>query len=252
MSEIIFTNKSMDQVLRESSVVEVDETSLARGRTSREILNRLLVDLEIKGNHKKDFYKDLLRSLLSQLKLTHFDDKGDSVEVKLHHGRPDRATAKKFHENNIILPYMTVSLTRVETGKLGGRTNDTIVDYSWWNNSTNRAERIISRPDIPVKLNYTLSLWTKYISDMESLSEALRSKFLPAMLLRTRESNQIKAFLSSETDISKLEVADKEDRVIQKTFNISLECFIPSPKYKITSTGKIEQFNAEIGLDEKS
>ena len=41
-------------------------------------------------------------------------------------------------------------------------------------------------------------------------------------------------------------LADREDRILQKTFTISVETYIKSPQYKITSTGKIEEVNAEI------
>lgn len=250
MSEIIFPTKSINEYLAKSQVTEVD-VSTRRGRTSRELLNNLISEIEKTSNYKNEFYKQVLRGFLSQINLHHYNEDGEIVDVLLHHGRPDRVTAKKFFENNIVLPYSTISLVRVEKDAKKGRTDDMVLDYSWWNVSTNRAERIVSRPDVPVKLTYALNIWTKYISHMEALSESLRRNFNPALLLKLPQTNQAKAYLANETDLSKLEVADKEDRVVQKSFGITLEAFIPSPMYKITSTGKIEEFNAEVGFKEK-
>ena len=54
------------------------------------------------------YYKEVLRSLLSSIKLAYIDDQANYKEVKLHHGRQERLVAKKFQENNLILPYSTV------------------------------------------------------------------------------------------------------------------------------------------------
>lgn len=251
MSEIIFTGKSINEYLARTRVTESDEISTPKGRTSRELINNLISEMEKNSNYKNEFYKSVLRAFLSQIKLFHYNEDGEIVDVLLHHGRPDRLTAKKFYENNIVLPYSTISLVRVEKDDKKGRTNDMFVDYSWWNVDTNRAERIVSRPEVPVRLTYSLNLWTKYISHMEALAESVRRNFNPALLLKLPQTPIAKAYLSNETDLSKLEVADKEDRVVQKSFGITLEAFIPSRKFKITSTGKIEEFNAEIGFDEK-
>jgi len=70
-------------------------------------------------------------------------------------------------------------------------------------------------------------------------------KFNPSLNLITPFSEVVKSFLTSETDASTAEVGDKEDRLIRKTFTLSVEAYIPSPKFKVTSTGKIEYFNTE-------
>jgi hypothetical protein len=65
------------------------------------------------------------------------------------------------------------------------------------------------------------------------------------MNLKTSFSEVVKSFLTAETDASVTEVGDKEDRLIRKTFTVTVEAYIPSPKFKVTNTGKIEYFNTE-------
>ena len=50
------------------------------------------------------YYKEVLRSLLSSMRVNYLDDQGDYKDVKIHHGRQERIIAKKFQENNLILP----------------------------------------------------------------------------------------------------------------------------------------------------
>ena len=95
---------------------------------------------------------------------------------------------------------------------------------------------------------YTLSVWAKYVSDLDQIAATLRSQFNPDLILETPYANNVKAFLAEESDISAVEVGDKEDRLIQKTFNINVESYIQSPRFKVTSTGKIIQVNTEIWI----
>ena len=56
------------------------------------------------------------------------------------------------------------------------------------------------------------------------------------------------AFLDMESDNSTVESSDRQDRVIRRTFKVKLEAYIPNPKFLITSTGEIEEFNSETTL----
>jgi hypothetical protein len=60
------------------------------------------------------------------------------------------------------------------------------------------------------------------------------------------DTNVLKAYLSKEEDISKTDVGDKEERLVRKTFTVSVEGYIPSPKFLLTNTGKIIHINTEI------
>jgi hypothetical protein len=191
-------------------------------------------------------YKEMLRSLLSEIQLGYINDDSEYVKIKLHHGRQERAVAKKFQENNIVLPYSTIFQAGVLSDDGKRRYRDVLLYNSVWDDKAQRAERVVSLCDVPIISQYTLSVWAKYVSDLDQIAATLRSQFNPDLILQTPYANNIKAFLAEESDISSVEVGDKEDRLIQKTFNINVESYIQSPRFKVTSTGKIIQVNTEI------
>ena len=193
-------------------------------------------------------YKEILRSLLAELRLGYVNDDSEYIKLKLHHGRQERAVAKKFQENNIILPYSTIFQSGVASDDPKRRQRNVLMYNSVWNDETQRAERVVSLCDVPIISEYTLSVWSKYVSDIDQISATLRSQFNPDLILETSYSNNIKAFLTEESDISAVEVGDKEDRLIRKSFTINVESYIQSPRFKVTSTGKIVQVNTEIWL----
>ena len=193
-------------------------------------------------------YKEILRSLLAELRLGYVNDDSEYIKLKLHHGRQERAVAKKFQENNIILPYSTIFQSRVASDDPKRRQRNVLMYNSVWNDETQRAERVVSLCDVPIISEYTLSVWSKYVSDIDQIAATLRSQFNPDLILETSYSNNIKAFLTEESDISAVEVGDKEDRLIRKSFTINVESYIQSPRFKVTSTGKIVQVNTEIWL----
>jgi hypothetical protein len=66
------------------------------------------------------------------------------------------------------------------------------------------------------------------------------------MNVPTKYSTLAKAFITSEEAVGSMTANDKDDRIIKKTINITLRTYIPSPKFIVTSTGQIEEFNIEI------
>ena len=92
---------------------------------------------------------------------------------------------------------------------------------------------------------YQLNVWTKYMSDMDQILEQVRLKFNPEMEVPTKFSTLTKGLIDTEENIGKLSAGDKEDRVLQKTINITVRTYIPSPKFLVTSTGEIEKFLIE-------
>ena len=108
--------------------------------------------------------------------------------------------------------------------------------------------RIVSLADRPVTIQYNINIWTKYMEDMDQLSQQVRAEFNPSIQLNTNFSKDSKVFLSAETNNYSFSVADKEDRIIRKTFVVSVETYIKNPDYLITSSGKIEEFNLDTEL----
>lgn len=217
--------------------------------TANEKMKRQVDEFMSQHVDTNTFYKDVLRGILSQVKLSYVDEQGSHKELSLHHGRQERAIAKKFQENNIILPYATVFQSLVEEDKNKRRYEPVLVYRSLWNAKTNKAERIVNYPDVPVSLNYTLSLWCKYVSDIDQISANIRSRFNPHLIVKMPETQVMKCFLAEETDRSVVDVNDKEDRLIRKEFTIKVECYLPSPKFLVTNTNQIRKIQNIIEID---
>tara|TARA_R110002167_G_scaffold23249_1_gene82635 strand:- start:307 stop:564 length:258 start_codon:yes stop_codon:yes gene_type:complete len=83
------------------------------------------------------------------------------------------------------------------------------------------------------------------MADMDQILEQIRLKFNPEMQVPTKFSTLAKSYILSEDDVAPVTASDKEDRVIKKSINLVLRTYIPSPKFLITSTGKITQFKVE-------
>tara|TARA_R110000803_G_scaffold61671_2_gene121639 strand:- start:1643 stop:2335 length:693 start_codon:yes stop_codon:yes gene_type:complete len=197
-------------------------------------------------NMATSIYKEILRGLLSQIKLGFIDDQSNFTNVKIAHGRQERTVAKKFQENNLVLPFSTVYQSAVTQDDDKRRFKEVLVTSSKWNDETQRAERIVGYSDVPIKAEYTLSVWTKYVSDMDQLSASIRLGFNPHKLIVTPFSEETKAYLNEEADMSTTEAPDREDRLLKRNFTITIEGYIPSPTFKITNTGKIIHLNTEI------
>ena len=220
------------------------------GRSSRTLMSQLISVMDDDSSFKQDYYKELLRTLLGQVKINFINDQDQRVDVKIHHGRQDRLVGKMFQENNLILPYATVYQSGVENDINRMRSNQSLIYRSVWDENKQRALRIVSLADVPVKLTYKLSVWARYIGDMDQISASVRSKFHPDIILQTPHSHVTKAYLSNEEDDGSVDARDREDRLIRKSFDIVIETFIPQPEYLVTSTGKIEKFTTEVDVDE--
>ena len=64
-------------------------------------------------------------------------------------------------------------------------------------------------------------------------------------MIKNSYTNVAQAYIDVETDNSTVEVDDRKERVIRRTLSVKLEGYIPNPKFLITSTGEIEEFNAD-------
>lgn len=207
-------------------------------------INKMLSDMKMSSV----FYKEILRSLLSSMNLSYIDDQSEYKEVKLHHGRQERTIAKKFQENNLILPYSTIYQSSVSEDDVKRRAWGVLQMSKKWDDATQRAQRVVSYVDIPVKLEYTLSIWSKYISHLDQLSAQIRSKFNPHKNLTIKDTNILKCYLLLEEDISRTDIADKEERLLRKTFTLEVQGYIPSPKFLLTNTGKITNLNTDFWI----
>jgi len=80
------------------------------------------------------------------------------------------------------------------------------------------------------------------------MSEQMHLKFHPSIRIVTSYNKYSQGFLVQETDQSSVDLGDKEDRVLRRSYSFKLQTYIPSPQFLLTSTGKIETFNTELEL----
>ncbi len=192
-------------------------------------------------------YKESLRSMIASFNdIGYFNSEDDFVEIKCIHGNAERAIAKLKQENNIILPIISVSQTISNNDDERRRYESVLVHEKFFDKEKHRAVRVLSLSPRPVNISYQVNVYTKYMADMDQILEQIRLKFNPEMNVPTEYSTLAKAFLESEEAAGSMTANDKEDRVIKKTLNVVLRTYIPSPKFLVTSTGEIEEFNIEI------
>ena len=164
------------------------------------------------------------------------------------HGNPERIVAKLKQEDNIILPIITVTQTTSDNDDKRRRYMPLLINERWWDTKKARAFRLLSFVPRPININYNINFWCKYRADIDQLLEQARLNFNPEADVNTPFSTRTKAYIVGEEDNSEASVGDTSDRVVKKTLTITVETYVPSPKFLITSTGKIETFNVLAGL----
>jgi hypothetical protein len=194
-------------------------------------------------------YRESLRSMIASFNdIGYISAEDEFKPVKCLHANAERAIAKLKQEENIILPMLTISQTTSSNDDARRRQESVLVNEKYWDKEKNRAFRVLSLAPRPVDISYTLNVWCKYNADMDQILEQVRLKFNPDMNVPTEFSTIAKASIERENAVGSEVAGDKEDRVIQKSFDIVLKTYVPNPKFLVTSTGKIEEFKTEITL----
>jgi len=197
-------------------------------------------------NNISHIYKELLRAMIAAFSDVGYISSEDKfIHTKCVHANAERTVAKLKEDNNVILPILSIAQTVSNNDKERRRTENLLVHEKYWDPEKARAFRILSFAPRAVNVMYQLNVWTKYMSDMDQILEQVRLKFNPEMEVPTKFSTLTKGLIDTEENIGKLDAADKEDRILQKTINITVRTYIPSPKFLVTSTGEIEKFLIE-------
>tara|TARA_R100001460_G_scaffold10649_4_gene25195 strand:+ start:1599 stop:2252 length:654 start_codon:yes stop_codon:yes gene_type:complete len=188
-------------------------------------------------------YKESLRSMLHAFgNMFYIDGNGDRIKVNCSYGNPERIAGKLKADNTLILPMLTIVESQSTPDRSRGRYQN-IINESVWDEKKRRAQRVLSLPPRPVNITYEVNIWCKYKADMDILRSNIYSMFSPDLQLTTKYSDHSKAFIESERDIGNASVEDRADRILQKSISISLETYIPSPRFLFTNTGEIKEFN---------
>ena len=242
------------------SFSEVPVSSIGPSDGGTILLNKKLRDtmfkMERRFGHKmaktqETLYKQTLREMIAffnGFKYINSEDK--LVSVHCIHANPERAVAKLMQEDNIILPIISISQTTSDDDNKRRRYDPIIVHEVVWDEDTQRAKRIISFAPRPVNIAYEAHIWTKYKANMDQLIEQIRSRFNPSIFVPTIHNDITEAFLVEESDASTIEAGDKEERILRRTFSISVETYLPATRYLYTNSGQIEEFNVGVGIQE--
>lgn len=191
-------------------------------------------------------FKDILRELkkvFSQVKYR--NPAGEIVGLKAIHGTPDRITSELQRDRNLILPLISIQHTGEENDDARRRTDAQIIPITTFNSKTRRYMRILTLAPRPININYKINIWVKNMEEFDQITAQIYSKFNPALNIRIPTQFKTQAYLGEVKDISVTNTGDREDRVLRKEFNISVETYIPTGKYLFTNTGQIERVNID-------
>lgn len=203
------------------------------------------------GMFSQKVFKDTLRFLINTFNKVHFIDRNNnSIQIKCFHANQERAFAKSFVGDNITLPVITVSESNTENAPDRARYGSLLLHDIYWHRVQQRAIRTLSLVPTPVTINYSVNIWAKYREDLDQIREYILTIFNPDLEIETKHNGKIKSFITGESDVEQAEAADKDDRILKKNFSISVETYIPNPRFLYTSTGKIESLNYEIELED--
>ncbi len=195
-------------------------------------------------------YKESLRGMIHTFgNLYYVDGNGNRILVNTSHGSPERIVGRLKADNTLVLPLITVVESQTEDDRDKSRYQNVIIEKCW-DPKKRRAVRILSLPPRPIKISYDVNIWCKYKSDMDMLRSNIFYMFSPDLEIATKYSSHNKAFITNERDVGSLVAQDTGDRVIQKTIGITLETYLPTPKFQVTNTGEITEFFAEVDIDE--
>jgi len=187
-------------------------------------------------------YKESLRSMLHTFgNMYYLDGNSNRIKVNCSHGNPERIAGRIKSDNTLVLPMLTIVETQTVSDPERMR-YQSIVSETEWDPDKRRATRVLSLPPRPINITYEINVWAKYKADMDMLRSSIFSLFSPDLNVETQFSVHNKAFINSEREVGTVTAADTSDRVLQKSISVTLETYIPSPKFFFTNTGEIKEF----------
>ena len=229
-----------------TSAIESYTSRNRRWDTREGDIRKLMYKMTSTESTISHLYKDSLRAMIASFNdVSYINSEDKLIDIKCIHANAERAIAKLKEENNTILPILSIAQTVSDNDPQRQKNESLLVNEKYWDKEKHRAIRVLSFAPRAVNIRYNLHIWSKYMANMDQILEQVRLKFNPEMQVPTKYSTIAKAFIESEEDVGSADAADKTDRVLKKTLNVVLRTYIPSPKFLITSTGKIERFNVE-------
>jgi hypothetical protein len=219
---------------------------------SNNVLQEILEKTRLSsGMYVQKVYKETLRDLISIFSNVYYIDRNNNpIKVTCFHANQERAIAKIRAKQNITLPVISVGETTSANSDARRRYSPILVHDVIFDKKKNRAIRLLSMAPRPVDIDYQINIWATYKQDLDQLREYVFLMFNPDLEIKTKDSIMTKAFLLSESEAGNQEADDTKDRILQKSLTIRVETYLPNPKFLYTSTGKIEEFNYDLEIDE--
>lgn len=189
-------------------------------------------------------YKESLRQMIATFSnLYYIDGNGNRIKVDCSHGNAERIAGRLKNENNIVLPFITISEVDSSRDEKRERYSPLLLQDVYWDQDKRRATRVLSLAPRAVNISYEINIWCKYKADLDMLRSSIFSLFNPELVVPTNHSRETRAYLNRERSVGSVIASDTKDRVLQKTIDVTLQTYIPSPKFFFTNTGQIEEFN---------
>jgi len=233
------------------TIIETDVSSstYSEGRSTRAIIKSILENTSKQQHDVSFLFRETLKAIKELFSgLKYIDSDSSVIDIRCIHGNPERTIAKLKQDNNIILPVISVVQTSSEEDSERRRPRNVILYNKVWSETKQRAYRVISLVPKAVNILYDVNVWTKYKSDLDQISEQMHLKFHPSVKVVTSFNDETQGFLVQETDQSSVDLGDKEDRILRRSYSFKVQTYIPHPQYLMTSTGKLEKFNTEVEL----
>jgi len=199
-----------------------------------------------------DFFREYTQFLIKELESISIVDGEGKInrDIEVFYANPERAVAKLKEERNLQLPVISVAIDDIDDDPERRRTNYNLEIETVFDKESQRYKRIVGIAPKAVKLTFLINFWAKYIEDLNQMMETLQMKFNPALDFRTKFSDSIKGFVSNVSDNSSTSIGDKEDRVLRKIVQVTVDTYVPSRRYLYSSTGEIQPVNFEYEIKE--
>jgi len=219
------------------------------------IIREWLNDLErnatkVKSETIRETIKALQTIFSSKLLIIRID--GTEQLVDCIPGNQERVIAALRNvDRNLQLPITSIKFNGIDQIAERKKYKNLIVATSEWSEKEQRAIRIISFVPKQINIGLSLSIWSKYQDDLLQLTEQIEYLFRPDIQIITKFADNSKVFLNVDSNDSVEIIGDGEQRVLRRTFSLTCETYLHSPKFRITNTGEIEKFNSEIQIVEE-
>ena len=213
------------------------------------LTNMLAKTIDYAGTYSQDSFRSILKELINKFSnIKYLDRNNELITVKCFHSNQERAIAKVTSGDNITLPIITISENGTTDDTKRRRYSAVLIHEKLWDEEKQRAVRILSFAPRAININYKINIWAKYKHDLDLIRENIFLMFNPDLEINSNYHKSNKAFITEEADTGQTTADDGKDRILQKSIGITVETYIPNPKFLYTETGKIEIFNIDIKL----